>query len=117
MFGRVPTCHTLQRTTMKTIVAAARNDFHTQESVSKAIRTVLDHLSPSLHSLVRRGDHVLLKVNMGCAGFRRPEARYTSHPTFVEAIIRSLQDCGARVTFGDDVSRTAHYKRIWETTG
>ncbi len=76
-----------------------------------------NHLEPKLSSLVKHGDRVFLKVNMGCSGYRQPEERYTSHPAYVQAIIESLADCGARVTFGDDVSRTAHYERIWQRTG
>jgi uncharacterized protein (DUF362 family)/Pyruvate/2-oxoacid:ferredoxin oxidoreductase delta subunit len=60
---------------------------------------------------------VLLKVNMGCTGFRDPAERVTSHPVFVEAIIECLLDCGAHVTFGDDVARSAQYERIWDKTG
>jgi len=60
---------------------------------------------------------VLVKVNMGCAGFRDPEERVTSHPAYVEAILECLLDVGARVAFGDDVARSAHYERIWERTG
>jgi uncharacterized protein (DUF362 family)/ferredoxin len=102
---------------MPTIVAAARNTTHTHASVAKAVHAMLDHLSPSLPSLVKRGDRVLVKVNMGCTGFRQPEDRYTSHPTYVEALIQALQDCGARVMFGDDVSRTAQYEKIWQIAG
>src|SRR5262245_7108393 len=98
-------------------VSAAYSDRHTHKSVSHAVRSLADHLSPSLTSLVKRGDHVVLKVNMGCMGFRKPEMRFTSHPTYVQAIIEVLQDCGAKVTFGDDVSRTTRYKQIWAVTG
>ncbi len=55
---------------------------------------------------------------MGCTGVRSPEMRYTSHPFYVEAIIECLQDCGARVIFGDDVSRAARYiQGLWASTG
>jgi uncharacterized protein (DUF362 family)/ferredoxin len=54
---------------------------------------------------------------MGCSGFRDPRERVTSHPAYIEAIIKCLLDCGARVTFGDDVARTAQYERIWDRTG
>jgi len=99
------------------VVAAAQNDSHAYEAVAAAVRSVVDHLEPKLSSLVKRGDRVFLKVNMGCSGYRQPEERYTSHPAYVQAIIECLVDCGARVTFGDDVSRTAHYERIWQKTG
>ena len=80
-------------------VSAAQNDCHAREVVSAAVRSVVDHLEPPLSSLIRRGDRVLVKANMGCSGFRNPEDRVTSHPAYLEAIIECLLDCGARVTF------------------
>jgi len=102
---------------LRATVSAAPSDRHDGDAVSAAVRTVVEHLDPPLSSLVKRGDHVLVKVNMGCAGFRDPEERVTSHPTYVEAVLECLLDCGAHVTFGDDVARSAHYERIWERTG
>src|SRR5215468_6566981 len=102
---------------LRPTVSAAPSDRHDRDAVSAAVRTVMEHLDPPLSSLVKRGDHVLVKVNMGCAGFRDPEERVTSHPTYVEAILQRLLDVGARVAFGDDVARSAHYERIWERTG
>ncbi len=98
-------------------VSAAQNDCHAREVVSAAVRSVVDHLEPPLSSLIRRGDRVLVKANMGCSGFRNPEDRVTSHPAYLEAIIECLLDCGARVTFGDDVARTVQYQHIWHKTG
>ncbi len=89
------------------LVSAAHNDSHAREAVATAVRSVVEHLDPPLSSLVRRGDRILVKVNMGCSGFRDPGERVTSHPAYVEAIIECLLDCGAIVTFGDDVARTA----------
>ena len=100
-----------------TFVSTAQNDSHTREVIAAAVRSVVDHLEPPLTSLIRHGDRVLVKVNMGCTGFRIPEERFTSHPAYVEAIIECLLDCGAHVTFGDDVARSAQYERIWQKTG
>jgi uncharacterized protein (DUF362 family)/ferredoxin len=99
------------------VVSAAHNDSHAREVTAVAVRSVVDHLDPPLPSLIRRGDRVLVKVNMGCSGFRDPGERFTSHPAYVEAIIECLLDCGAHVTLGDDVARTAEYERIWHKTG
>jgi uncharacterized protein (DUF362 family)/ferredoxin len=99
------------------LVSATQNDRHTRERMAAAVRSVVDSLEPPLPSLVAPGDRVLVKVNMGCSGFREPEERMTSHPAYVEAIIECLRDCGAHVTFGDDVARTARYERIWQKTG
>src|SRR5437870_3187848 len=81
-----------------TYVAAACNNSHAREAMAAAVCSVVEHLDPPLSSLVRRGDRVLVKVNMGCMGFRDPEERFTSHPSYVEAIIECLLDCGAHVT-------------------
>ena len=55
---------------------------------------------------------------MGCAGARDPESRLTTHPAVAEAIINALLDCGAIVSFGDDVSRAGRYREgIYQATG
>jgi|SRR5579872_161245 len=75
-------------------------------------------VEPPLNSIVRRGDRVLVKVNMACSGLRAPEDRITTHPLVVQAIIEALKDCGAVVSFGDDVARVGKYcLRLWKTTG
>src|SRR5215467_15678342 len=98
---------------LRATVSAAPSDRHATDAVSAAVRRVVEHLDPPLSSLVKRGDRVLVKVNMGCSGFRDPEDRVTSHPAYVEAIIQTLLDCGAHVSFGDDVARSAEYEVIW----
>lgn len=102
---------------MRSIVAVARSESYTREAMRASMRTLLDHLEPPLPAVVRHGDRVLVKVNMGCKGGRAPARRYTSHPTYVEALVEALDDCGARVVLGDDVSRTARYEAIWRATG
>ena len=99
------------------IVAAASNESHDRKATNSAVRSVVDHLDPPLSSVIKRGDRVVVKVNMGCSGFRDPAERLTSHPAYVEGILECLVDCGARVTLGDDVARTSKYQRIWQTTG
>ena len=102
----------------RSIVAAAKNDSHTFRSVRNAIQHILENLSPPLCSVVKKGHRVLVKVNMGCSGARQPEARLTTHPLMVEAIITALQDCGAVVSFGDDVARAGKYcDAIYRATG
>ena len=55
---------------------------------------------------------------MGCSGARLPEQRYTTHPAVAEAIIEALLDCGAIVSFGDDVARAGkHTQGIYKSTG
>ena len=61
---------------------------------------------------------MLVKVNLGCSGSRSPANRLTTHPAVAEAIIEALLDCGARVSFGDDVSRAGQYcDAVYEATG
>jgi uncharacterized protein (DUF362 family)/Pyruvate/2-oxoacid:ferredoxin oxidoreductase delta subunit len=98
-------------------VAAAFSGEYTPKAVQRAFRHLLDSMLPPLSSYIGTGDHVLLKVNKGCSGVRTPEERFTSHPLFVEAVIAAAMDCGARVSFGDDLTRTAHGERIWHSTG
>ena len=103
---------------IKSFVSAARNEDHTVLSVSKALRDLLDHLNPSIDTIVKSGNKVLVKVNMGCSSVRNPKDRFTTHPSIVEAIIRLLQDCGAIVSFGDDVARVGKYcEQLWKKTG
>lgn len=98
-------------------VAVARNCAYTSESVHAAVRELRARLDPPLPDLVRPGMRVFVKVNLGCGGLRRPEERYSSHPLMVEAVIRALQECGAEVRFGDDVSRVRRPETLWSSTG
>jgi uncharacterized protein (DUF362 family)/ferredoxin len=99
------------------IVAAAENDSY-GAGLLRNVRCLLDRLEPSLPSQVKRGDRVLVKVNMGCTGAREPESRFTSHPAYVQAVIGALQDCGAKVFFGDDVARAGkRCESIYQRTG
>jgi uncharacterized protein (DUF362 family)/ferredoxin len=103
---------------IKATVAAAPNESHTSVSVNRAVPDLLHALEPPVNTLVKHGDRVLVKVNMGCSGARNPEDRFTTHPVWLEAVIRALQDLGAKVFFGDDVARAGkHCEHIWETTG
>lgn len=99
-------------------VAAVRNDNHSLPSLRAAVHKLLDHAVPPIGAIIKRGDRVLLKVNMGCSGMRSPEDRVTTHPALVEAIIELLHDCGALVSFGDDVARVGRYcPTLWKRTG
>ncbi len=73
---------------------------------------------PASHPVIKKGHRVFVKVNMGCSGGRAPESRLTTHPAMAEAIIKALLDCGATVSFGDDVSRAGRYREgIYQATG
>ena len=99
-------------------VAAALNDSHDARTVGASVRHLLDNLEHPFPVKVKRGDRVLVKVNMGCSRAREPEHRFTSHPAYVEAVIAALVDCGAKVSFGDDVARMGKYcESLYQRTG
>jgi uncharacterized protein (DUF362 family)/Pyruvate/2-oxoacid:ferredoxin oxidoreductase delta subunit len=99
-------------------VAGAVSSSHDTQDMRVAVASLLENLDPPLNSLVKPGDRVFAKVNMGCSQLREPGQRFTTHPAFAEAVIRALLDCGAHVTFGDDVSRAGrHTGKIWDSTG
>lgn len=99
-------------------VSAARNESYDRSSVRRALRDSLDTLQPPLPTIARPGHRVLVKVNLGCSGSRSPANRLTTHPSVAEAIIEALLDCGARVSFGDDVSRAGQYcEAVYKATG
>lgn len=99
------------------VVAAAENHEHVAGSVARTVRHIAESLA-IVPRIIRRGDRVLVKVNMGCSGAREPEQRLTTHPAVAEAVIEVLLDCGATVSFGDDVSRTGrHSDDIYRATG
>jgi len=102
----------------KAVVGATRNESYDIRSFRTALRNCLDNLEHPLSHVVKYGDRVLVKVNMGCSGARDPAFRQTTHPTFVEATIEALLDCGARVGFGDDVARVGlHADALSRATG
>jgi uncharacterized protein (DUF362 family)/ferredoxin len=102
----------------KSVVAVAQNRCHTLPSARHAVRHLLDHLEIPAAALVKPGDRVLVKINLGCSGAREPERRLSTHPVMAEAIIEALLDCGARVVFGDCVARAGkHCEAIYQKTG
>src|SRR5688500_7643624 len=96
-----PTSNCLCHGEDRVVVAAAESLTYERKAMARAVRQMLDGLEPPLHRLVHRGDRVIVKVNMGRSGARRPEERYTSHPLYVEALLEALLDCGGHVAFGD----------------
>lgn len=65
-----------------------------KESVSRAI-----NLAGSLGKDVKKGDKVLLKVNLLQA--RKPEDAVTTHPAVVKAVCEEILDCKAEPFVGD----------------
>lgn len=67
---------------------------HVDEAVARGIK-----LLGGLHAFVRPKEHILLKPNMLSA--HAPEKVVTTHPTVFRAVIKQLQELGARVSYGD----------------
>lgn len=62
------------------------------------------------------GKTVLLKPNL--LGAHRPEKAVTTHPVFVEAVIRVLKDCGCKIWLGDSPNGVQKsLEDVWERTG
>ena len=100
------------------VVFAVPNGSHEFESTERAVTALVSALQPILTALLKKGDRVLVKVNMGCTGARAPDDRYTTHPIMAECVIRALQQLGGVVSFGDDVARSGkHCETIWRVTG
>ncbi len=81
-------------------VAVADNRLHTHTSVQRAFRDLLDRMDPPLPTLLRTGDHVLVKPFLHY-GDASPNSRMVSHPEVMRAVIAAVRDCGAIVTLGD----------------
>ena len=83
--------------------------------VMKAIEKSIDPFG-GLRRFIKKGSRVLLKPNMLRAS--RPEDGVTTHPVFLEAVVRLAQELGADVRIGD--SPSAAYKGLpffWAKTG
>jgi len=94
------------------IVACSDYDIN---HVMRAIEKALEPFG-GLKQFVHKGNRVLLKPNMLRAS--DAEDGVTTHPAFLEGVVRLVQDLGADVCIGD--SPSAAYKGIqyfWEKTG
>ena len=69
-----------------------------EDMVRDALRQSVGEMG-GWESYLQPGDTVLLKLNLVMN--KRPEAAATTHPVFVKALIRLLQDFGCRVVLGD----------------
>jgi uncharacterized protein (DUF362 family) len=102
----------------RSTVFAATTHSHEPDQADLAVGVLFGMLETTLLELLKKGSHVLVKVNMGCSGARAPGDRYTTHPTLAASVIRKVQRLGAVVSFGDDVARSgSHCETIWRTTG
>jgi uncharacterized protein (DUF362 family)/Pyruvate/2-oxoacid:ferredoxin oxidoreductase delta subunit len=97
------------------VVAVAGCAEYKLTTVSNAIDKAVSELG-GWGRFVGTGQRWLLKPNM--LSDRPPEAGVTTHPVFLEAVIRRLQDFRVKVVVGDSPSN-AHrgVERHWEVTG
>ena len=99
------------------MISLYRCDQYEEERVMGALRRSIAALG-GWESYLNPGDTVLLKLNLVMN--KRPEAAATTHPVFVKALIRLLQEYGCRVVIGDSpggLFNGAALGRIYRGTG
>lgn len=89
----------------RTVVAAVRNYSYDRTSVRHAFQNLLDKMEPSLPSVIKSGDRVLVKPFLHYGPHSNFSSRAVSHPEVVAAVIEALKDCGALVLLGDEGSK------------
>ncbi len=87
------------------VIAAARNYSYDRSSVRHAFQNLLDKMEPSLPSVIKSGDRVLVKPFLHYGPHSNFSSRAVSHPEVVAALIEALKDCGALVMLGDEGSK------------
>lgn len=83
---------------MKEKVSLVRCEDYSKENVEDALRESLNLIS-GIKRFVKRGDKVLLKVNLLMP--RRPEAGITTHPAVMRILAKMVKERGAEVMIGD----------------
>ncbi|MEW6606873.1 MAG: DUF362 domain-containing protein [bacterium] len=82
---------------MKIKVSVVKCSDYDQEKVNQAVKEALN-LIGGIDELVRRGDKVLLVVNL--LQPKKPEEGVTTHPKVVSAVCELLRDLGAEIWIG-----------------
>ncbi|MDI6734994.1 MAG: DUF362 domain-containing protein [bacterium] len=82
---------------MKTKVSVVKCSDYDQDKVNQAVKEAFN-LIGGIDELVRRGDKVLLVVNL--LQPKKPEEGITTHPTVVNAVCEILNDVGAEIWIG-----------------
>lgn len=100
---------------MTSSVAIVKCRDYDPKAVDRAIRDTFKFLG-GIERFVQKGQRVLLKPNMLSA--KEPERGITTHPIFLEAIVRQVQSAGGEVWIGDSPSGAIKgIQRYWENTG
>ncbi|MCJ7812948.1 DUF362 domain-containing protein, partial [bacterium] len=88
---------------------------YSRERVDRAVREIFELLGGIGH-FVQKGQKVLLKPNMLSA--KEPERGITTHPIFLETVVRQVQSAGGEVWIGDSPSGAIKgIQRYWKNTG
>ena len=88
------------------------NDKEVEASLRKAINAVTDL------SYITEGTKVVIKPNL--VSFLPPDKAATSHPVVLNALIRILNEKGARITVGDSpggLFNSVYVNRVYKATG
>lgn len=98
-------------------VSVSRCDVYDESKVKAAVEVSLKPLG-GLGSVVKKGDKVLIKLNL--LSSKKPEAAVTTHPTLVKVIIRMVQELGGIPVVGDSPggNNTGNsYRTLLKVTG
>ncbi len=97
------------------IVVVSRVEEYSYEIIRNAIEQSIERIG-GISSLVKRGDHILLKPNLLSA--KPPERNITTHPILVEVIADILIENGCSVSIGDSPGGAYRgVKRVFDETG
>ncbi len=100
---------------MRASVSITKCSGYEYEKVEAAVHSALEPLG-GIRSFVKRGDTVLLKINMLAA--KSPEKAITTHPVIVEVVAREVASAGGRVIVGDSPAGVIKgIQHFWEKTG
>ena len=107
---------------MPTQVSIVKCRSYDENLLLGALRQALEFIG-GIHSLVKKGDRVLLKPNLLCG--KSPEKAVTTHPAVIKAVIQIVQEAGGIPLLGDSpgigsaksVSEKAGIKAIADSMG
>lgn len=100
---------------MASRVAIVKCKDYDRKAVDRAVRETFELLG-GIEQFIRKGQRVLLKPNMLSA--KEPERGITTHPVFLETIVRQVQSAGGEVWIGDSPSGAVKgIRRYWDNTG
>ena len=87
-------------------VAAAHCPSHELRELRPAFRRLLEAMQPSMASVIKPGERVLIKPFLNHGRHSYPSSRLVSHPALIRVVTEALRDCGAQVILGDEGSRS-----------